>query len=92
VQDRVATVIRVDEQARHSTEEEVEELQAASRRLDKLLAKIAEDEDARRKEIREEEIRQLQAASGRLDKLLAGAGEGMVIELKRRRRKRDTTE
>jgi hypothetical protein len=90
VRDRIARLMQADAPPRKQiTQDEVEELKAASGRLDRMLGDAAAEERAREKQRLEEDVAQLKAAAGRLDRLLtAMARNEPVSELKLRRRNR----
>ena len=95
VGDRIATFMQGDGQApgKRATDEELQALRFAAKRLDQLLTDAAADEQARRGRATEEEAQVLRAAAARLDQLLTDiAGKETVPELKRRDRpKKDMT-
>ena len=90
VRDRIASLMKADIPPRKQiTQDEVEELKAASGRLDRMLADAAAEERARQMQRMEEDIAQLRAAAGRLDRLLSAVARNEpVSELKLRRRNR----
>jgi DNA primase catalytic subunit len=69
VRDRIATFVQVAK-GKQATDEELQTLRRAVGRLDRLLADVAADEQARRKRAEEEEAQALRAAAERLDQLL----------------------
>ena len=90
VRERIAILMKADMPPRKQiTRDEVEELKAASARLDRMLADAAAEERVRQKQRMEEDVAQLRAAAGRLDRLLTAVDRNEpVSELKLRRRNR----
>jgi hypothetical protein len=88
--DRIANLMQADALPRKQiTQDEVEQLKAASARLDRMLADSAAEEHARKMQRGEEDVAQLKEAAKRLDQLLTAVARNEAIrELKLRRRNR----
>lgn len=94
IRDRISRFMHADGQVRRKevSPEEAQSLKAASGRLDRLLKKFTEADEAGCQENREKEAEALRTAACRLDSLLAGVtGKASMPALKLRRLKKDKT-